>query len=132
MAFIGQTSLFSPRDASKLEGVPCEAAAQVGHWVRMSGGTAVRAQADVLANSNVIGVIEAKSSATVCTIRFLGETEDIFVGLDETKEYFLSEITPGEMTVIPPATPGNVIIKVGQPVTATSFLVLKGSRYVRS
>lgn len=132
MAFIGQTSLFQPRDATKLVGVPCEASAQVGHWVRMSSGTAVRAQADVFANSNVIGVIEEKSSPTVCTIRFLGETLDIFTGLDETKEYYLSEITPGEMTTIPPTTPGNIIIKVGQPVTATAFLVLKGTRIQRA
>ena len=132
MAFIGQTSLFTPRDATTLSGVPCEAAALVGHWVRMSSGIAVRAQADVFANSNAIGVIESKQSATVCTIRFLGNTLSIFVGLDETREYFLSEITPGEMTITPPSSSGNIILKVGQPTSATNFLVLKGTRIQRA
>jgi hypothetical protein len=133
MAFIGQTSFpVSARDATKLEGITCEATAEIGHWVRMSGGIAVRALADSFNNSNIIGVIEAKSNSTTCTIRFLGETDSIFSGLDETKEYYLSDVNPGEMTTAVPTTSGHIILKVGQPVTTTEFLVLKGIRIQRA
>ena len=130
MAFIGGTSL--ARDATKIDGVTCEAAAVTGDWVRMSGGVAVRALADSITNSNVIGVIEEKITSTICTVRFLGETLPLYVGLDETKEYYLSPTLPGKMQVAPPTNPGEVVVKLGQPFSATEFLVLKGARYVRA
>lgn len=131
MGFITGSSLFA--DSTRIENVPCEAAALVGHAVRMtSGGIAVRALADTFDNSNVIGIIESKAASTVCTVRFLGVTLDIYSGLDVTKEYYLSHITPGELTTSIPTGSGTIILKLGQPYNGSRFLVTKGTRTVRA
>ena len=115
-----------------LTDVPCEAAAQVSDFVRMNSvGTAVRAIADDFDNSNIIGVIESKSGSNLCNIRVSGVTDDLFTGLDVTKEYFLSDTVPGTITTTVPTTTGHVRLKVGQPFSATSFFVNKGDRLIR-
>lgn len=115
-----------------LENVACDAAVEAGDWVRMSGGQAVRAQADNATNGNVIGVCEEKISPTVCNIRVLGVTAPIYAGLTENAEYYLSDTLPGKMSLVAPTASGTVVIKVGQAFTAQEFLVLKGLRLVRS
>ena len=86
-----------------------------------SSGVALRAQADVIGNSNVIGFIESKSDSTTCNIRVLGVSEEIFTGLDVTKEYYLSAVTPGLITTAIPTGSGNVVLKMGQPFSDKSF-----------
>lgn len=115
-----------------LVNVPCDPTVYVGAAVRMSAGTAYNALADSVANSNFIGVVQRKASATLCDIRVLGVTPDIFVGLDETQEYFLSDTVAGEVTTTPAAGAGHVIVRVGQPYSATKLLVVKGQRIVLS
>jgi hypothetical protein len=116
-----------------LPDVDCDVSVSVGDWVRMdSFGVAQKAQADVVASSNVIGLVETKPTTTTANIRVLGVSEAIFVGLDVTKEYLLSEATAGAMTVTAPTGSGNVILKLGQPYSSTQFLVLKGERIVRA
>lgn len=132
MSFIGQTNSVSSTSNVVLENVPCEENALVGHWVKMLSGVAMRALADNLNNSNVIGLIEFKSSPTTATIRVLGVSEPIFVGLDETKEYLLSSINLGEMSLIAPSLSGEIVLKLGQPFDSQRFLVLKGSMFKRS
>lgn len=134
MAFVSQTSLFDVGAANnRIANVPCEAAAAIGDWVVMSAsGVAYRALADSFANSNVLGVIEEKASATGCTVRVAGVTKPIFLGLDTTYEYFLSDTTPGGMTTIAPTGAGHVVLRVGQPFSATSFFVSRGQRMIRS
>lgn len=133
MSFIGQTSQFDEGVPNcRLVNVTCDPSVYIGAAVRVDTGVAYNALADNLLNSNVIGIVEEKANATTCTIRFLGLTVDsIFVGLDEESEYYLSEITPGLITKIPPVAPGSVIVKVGQPFSPTQFLVLKGTRTQR-
>lgn len=134
MAFVGQTSLqfeVNPPN-TVIKNVTCDATVYIGALVRMSGGIAVNALADNADNANVIGIVEDKSSATVCVIRFLGVTNPIFAGLDETKEYYLSDVTPGLITTTIPVTSGHVVLKVGQPFNDKQLLVLKGTRLVRS
>lgn len=135
MAFIGQTTIdfsqFPPNTV--LQPVDCDASVYVGAWVRMTSlGIAVNALADSIVNSNVIGVCEAKLSATSCVVRFLGQTSDIFSGLDVTKEYFLSDTVAGDMTTTPPTASTHIVLKVGQPFSALSFVVLKGIRMERA
>lgn len=115
-----------------LENVPCEAAALVTHAIRMSGGTAVRAQANNTSNGNFLGIIEEKITSTLCNVRVLGVSPSIFTGLTENEEYFLSDINPGEITTTAPTASGSVIIRVGQAFSATELLVLKGVRIIRN
>lgn len=134
MSFIGQTTVdfsqFPPNTV--LQPVSCDVSVYVGAWVRMTAfGIAVNAIADSIDNSNVIGVCEAKLSDTTCVIRFLGQTSNIFSGLDVSKEYFLSDSSEGEMTTVPPTMSAHVVLKIGQPFSETSFVVLKGIRMER-
>ena len=117
---------------SVLEDVPVDPSVGVGDWVRMQGAIAVKALADNFSNANVIGICEFKSGVALGNIRVLGITDPIFIGLDETLEYYLSPTVAGAMTTTPPTTPGQVIVKVGQPYSATKFLVLKGIRMIRN
>lgn len=119
---------------SRIQNVDCDASVYVGAAVRMTAlGVAVNALADTADNANVIGIVEEKQSATLCTVRFLGVTEgDIFVGLDVTKEYYLSDTVAGEITTTVPTLAGHIVLKLGQPFSATKFLVLKGIRIERA
>ena len=115
-----------------LTDVPCDPSVAVGDVVRMSSGVAVQALADSFANSNSIGIIESKASTTLCNIRVLGTTGEIFTGLDETMEYYLSDTVPGAMTTTPPTATGSIYLKIGQPFSSTRLLVLKGERIERA
>lgn len=115
-----------------LEQIPCEALALPGHAVRMSGGIAVRAQADNATNGNLLGIIEQKYNSTLCDVRVVGVSGSIYTGLTENAEYFLSDTTPGELTLTAPTAPGTVILRVGQAFSATELMVLKGIRIVRN
>lgn len=134
MTFIAQTTLADASANTVISDVPCDPAVYVGSAVIMdSMGIAQNALADNEVNANVIGIVQAKSSTTLCTIRFLGVTDgDIFAGLDVTKEYFLSAITPGLITTTATSASGTVLLRIGQPFSATKFLVLKGIRIIRS
>lgn len=115
-----------------IQNVTCDNSVYVGAAVRIDAlGTAYNALADSIANSNVMGIVESKSSATVCNIRVLGVTDAIFSGLDVTKEYYLSAVTEGLITTSVPTVTGHVKLKLGQPRSATEFLVTKGERTVR-
>lgn len=115
-----------------IENVPCLSSVYVGAAVIMNGsGTAENGLADSMANSNVIGLVEAKSDATTCTIRVAGVTLDLYTGLDVTKEYFLSDTVAGELTTTVPTTSGHIKVKIGQPFSAETFLFIKGERVVR-
>ena len=115
-----------------LSDVPCNASVFVGAAVRMtSGGTAVNAIGDSVSNANVIGIVESKSSSTVCNIRVLGVSGSIYSGLDVTKEYYLSDSIEGLVTNTIPTASGSVMLKLGQPFSATEFLMVKGQQVVR-
>lgn len=134
---LGMQSAGSPIESSQqanvvLRDVPCDATVFVGAAVKMVAGTAFNALADSLTNSNVIGIAEVKVSATVCHIRVLGVSPAIYSGLDETKEYFLSDTVAGQITTTAPSTSGHIILRVGQPFSGTKLLVLKGIRIERA
>lgn len=120
------------QDPSIITDVDCDASVYVGSFVRMTGaGVAVNALADSLSNSNVLGVVESKDGSTKCTIRVSGRSADLFVGLDPTKDYFLSETTPGAIQTTVPTNTGEVMLNLGQPFSATSFFYNKGERVER-
>lgn len=133
MTFISQT--ISPQSTPDmvLINVPCDPSVNVADWVRMDGsGVAVKALADGVANSNIIGLVEFKTTTALCNIRVLGVSEPHFVGLDETKEYFLSDTVAGAMGTAVPTAAGHIVLKVGQPFDSQRILVLKGLRMQRS
>jgi len=115
-----------------LTNVDCNSSVYEGAVVVLISGVAVNAQADSLANSNMIGIVESKLSLNKCNIRVQGTTDgDIFSGLDESKEYFLSDSIAGEITATPPSATGSIMLKVGQPFDSGNMVVLKGQRTVR-
>jgi len=136
MAIISQT--LSPQSTPDivLQNINCDASVSIGDWVRMtSGGIAVKALADNKDNSNIIGLVEDKTSSTTCIIRVAGVSKEIFTSLDVTKEYYLSSTVAGGMIKQGdplPSLSGNIVLKVGQPFSSTRFLVLKGIRFERS
>lgn len=112
--------------------VPCDPTVYVGAAVKMVAGTAFNALADSLTNSNVLGMVQAKATSTTCDIRVTGKTPSILVGLDETKEYFLSDTTAGMITVTAPTASGTIVLKLGQPYSGTEFVFYKGERFQRA
>ncbi len=115
-----------------LSNVDCLSSVYAGAAVIITAGTVSNALADSMANSNVIGVVESKLSLNKCNIRVLGVTEgNIFSGLDETKEYYLSESVAGDIVSTPPTSSGSILLRIGQPYDSANMLVIKGLRTVR-
>jgi hypothetical protein len=134
MPFIGQTIGISSSPDLLLKNIDCDSAISPGDWVRWddTGTLIIKAQADSLSNSNVLGVVEDKSSSTVCTIRVGGISKELFLSLDVTKKYFLDPVNPGQMTTVVPIGSGQIVLCLGQPVTDKKFLVEKNIRLQRA
>ena len=113
--------------------VDCDASVYVGAAVIMDNtGTAFNALADDISTSNVLGLVESKTSITRCKVRVSGATLTNFVGLDPSQEYFLSDTVAGDITTTAPTTTGHVVFRVGQPLSATRMVVDRILRVVRS
>lgn len=109
-----------------LTNVSCLSDVYVGSAVVMTAGSvAVNGLADNLSTSNVIGIVEAKSTTTLCDIRVLGVSGSLFVGLDLSKTYYLSDTIPGAIVDAFPS-PGNFKVKIGKPFNTTNLLVQVG------
>lgn len=95
---------------------------------------AVNALADSYANSNVIGIVESKSSSTLCDIRVSGVSAENYLGLDPSEEYYLSDTNAGVLVTIysAPQDPGTVMVKIGQPFSSKKLLYQRGERIVRA
>lgn len=95
---------------------------------------AVNAQANNYDSANVIGVVENKISPTRCRVRISGVTAANYLGLDVTKEYFLSDLAAGVLTVkdSAPTAPGTILIKIGGPTDSQRLLLQIGERLVRA
>jgi hypothetical protein len=124
-AGVGSTGLL-------LTNVPCDSTVYVSSFVYLSGGTAFLALADTWVTSNVAGLVVEKPTITTCTIRVSGLSAPLFLGLDESKEYFLSSTVPGGISTTAPSSPGNIALLLGQPFSTTQFIVNKGTRMTRA
>jgi hypothetical protein len=113
-------------DFSILRDVQCEAGTVVGDAVRMSSGIAIRAIANSVTNSNIIGIVEDITDAGIASIRIGGLTSEIYTNLEENKDYYLSDSNPGKLTTIPPSNSGSIILRVGQAFSLTKLIVSKG------
>lgn len=130
---VDATTLSAIGAQTVLSNVPCDASVYVGAAVRMDAlGTAYNAIATGVATSNVLGIVESKPTPTTCDIRVSGYTSTIFLGLDVTKNYYLSATVAGEVTDVIPVTSGHVMAPLGKPYSATQLAVFVGERVVRS
>lgn len=112
--------------------IPCEVSVYIGAAVILDGGVAKLALADTLTNSFVRGIVEEKPTPTTCLIRYIGVTGTLFSGLDTDKQYFLSAVTPGEISVDVPVGSGEFIVPVGTAFDSTRFVVSIGNRMQRA
>ena len=118
-------------DASLLRGVDCLADVYAGSFVYVDSLSMARnALADSYATSNVIGLVESKSSPTKCDIRVSGISSAIYSGLDPSVDYYLSNTTPGALSELVPTTPGHIKLRLGQAFGAEKFLFMRGERVV--
>ena len=119
-------------DTSILKDVDCDPSVFVGAFVIINSvEVAVNALADNYNTSNVIGLVESKSSSTKCDIRVSGISSSIYIGLNSSLDYYLSNVNPGELSSTVPTTSGHVKVKLGQSFGTTKFLFAKGERLVR-
>jgi len=113
--------------------VSCDTDVYVGAAVYRLGGVAKNGIATSSATSNIIGIVESKQTANICTLRVAGVTGDIFSGLDETKEYYLSDTVPGLIsTAAIQNITGYIVLKLGQPYDSGRFLFMKGIATVKA
>lgn len=124
--------LIKDQDFTVLKNIDCDASVYVGSFVRINtSGIAVNAIADTYSNSNVIGLVESKSSSTKCDIRVSGVSLPIYSGLNADYDYFLSDTVAGLLTDTVPTTSGHIKIKLGQAFGTDKFVMAKGERVVR-
>jgi hypothetical protein len=116
---------------SVIKGIQLDPSVVLGDAVKIIGGIAYPAQADSLENSNVLGVVEQIDGMTG-QIRVAGVTLPIYSGLEEDKEYFLSDQIAGGLQDVPPTASGSVLLRIGQPYDEQRLFVLKGERTVRA
>jgi hypothetical protein len=116
----------------------CPAAAVIGDFIYLEGADTVGlACSNSAATMPCIGVIRGKTSATVCTVQFLGEFAGLADLLPDTT-YYISPNAPGKIPAFPPtAAPGGtaVLQRIGSArnattlilsIDATDFFILEG------
>ena len=85
-----------------------------------------------MADSNIFGIVEAKASPVLCTVRVgAGVTLGNFFGLDVEDEYYLSDTVAGGLVPysMKPNTPGNILLKIGQPLDQNRLIYSRGERW---
>ena len=85
-----------------------------------------------MADSNIFGIVEAKASPVLCTVRVgAGATLGNFFGLDVEDEYYLSDTVAGGLVPysMKPNTPGNILLKIGQPLDQNRLIYSRGERW---
>jgi len=118
--------------------MPCDDSVYVGSavYLKVDNGAvkAYNAIATSQATSNVFGIVEEKSSPTVARIRFGGLTKSIFINLDLTQEYYLSDLIEGHMVAEDnkPIQIGSILVKIGQPYSSTQMLYSRGGKVIVS
>lgn len=117
---------------NSIVGVTCSAAVTVGDTVYINGsGVAIKAQANAISTSNVVGVVTAKASSTSCTLQTCGYTGSIFSGLTPGATYFLSNSSSGALTTSFPTSSGHAIAPVGKAYSASVLIINIQTRIIR-
>lgn len=108
----------------------CDPSVQVGDFVRVSSGILVRANATSLASSQVVGVIEFKTTATSAELRVSGAMPSPYLNLITGLQCFLG--VDGKPTHIPPSAAGEILLPIGRVVGPGIFGVNIGMRIIRA
>ena len=118
--------------------MPCDSSVYVGSavYLKVDNGTvkAYNAIANSQSTSNVFGIVEEKTNSTLAKIRFGGLTKSIFINLDLTQEYYLSDLIAGHMVAEDnkPIQIGSILVKIGQPYSSTQMLYSRGGKVIVS
>lgn len=122
-------SALTPNGDNVIENATCDSTVSVGNAVRMDSGSGsvVNALANNITNANVIGICISKSSSTICNVQITGVTSGVFSLLNLSKNYFLSDSTPGGLSINPPTASGSIVLIVGKPYTTTRMIIHLGN-----
>jgi len=110
----------------------CDASVYPGAVVRNNNGICVNALATTEANSRALGIVISKSSSTSCLVVLNGRTGDVFTGLNQDKDYYLSPTVPGGIQVVIPNGSGHFISLIGRSLSTKSLDVNIGLRMQRA
>jgi hypothetical protein len=94
----------------------------VGDVLRLSGATYVKAQADSVANAEVVGVVSATSGSDDFTIQVGGRLEGLST-LTAGEDYYLDPATAGAVTTTKPTAIGDIIKPIYIADTTTSAVL---------
>ena len=92
--------------------------------MRTSDGQVGKASASngLLENAQVVGIANADASANA-TVKVIVIGLKTMSGLDAGDLYFLSPSTAGAITLTPPSSAGQAVVRVGEASTATQFAI---------
>jgi len=106
--------------------IACDSTVFIGSVVYFkSDGIVYNAIATDISTSNVIGIVTRKGTATTADVRVSGLTGELFLGLDVTKQYYLSDVNEGKMSTTVPNTSGHVLVNIGQPMNSKKLVINK-------
>ena len=93
-------------------------------YMRTSDGQVGKASASngLQENAQVVGFANADASANA-TVKVVVIGIKSMTGLDAGDLYFLSPSTAGAITLTPPSSAGQAVVRVGEASTATSFAI---------
>jgi hypothetical protein len=86
-------------------------------YMRTSDGQVGKASASdgTIENATVVGFANTDATAN--------STVKVMTGLDAGDLYFLSPSTDGAITLTPPSTAGQAVVRLGEAATTTSFAI---------
>ena len=93
-------------------------------YARSSDGQVGKASASngLLENSQVVGLANADASANA-TVKVIVIGLKTMSSLDAGDLYFLSPSTAGAITLTPPSSAGQAVVRIGEAATATQFAI---------
>lgn len=115
-----------------VEGLTCDSSVFVGAIVRLNSTTVVNAQANNVANSEIIGICIEKPTSTSCNVLTCGFTGTIFSGLTAGENYFLSPSSAGQITTSVPTGSGQVVLQIGVALNTQQVVYRPSIRLVRA
>jgi len=109
----------------------CSAGVNVGDAVNCDAADTVeKADASVIGDRPVIGIVHSKPTATTCYVQYYGECA-LFSGLTPQATYYLSDTTPGGITTTAPTAQGSIVQEVGFARNATTLVILIDPDYTK-
>ena len=111
----------------------CAAGIVIGNAVVCtSADTVVAANAGTLAGGTIAGIVVNKPTATICSVKYLGETGAVFGGgLTPGNEYFLAKTDGGITDNTTTFTEGDTDLSVGFAKDSDTLLVRIGFPSIR-